>query len=668
MRKSNPFTLNKIPVTIKWCAKLIVLFAIVMFLLSLPKATAKSQETVGIGASFAPGTPNEYVNQVMAQLHGGNKLHYNASSRWYPYSTALNSGGYSYGDGIRLTWSIMPDGTNMPGQIGEPACLSSFRADMDAAYGAGNWMDELETVFTEWAAVSGIEYVYEPQDDGAVWPTTPGIAGVRGDMRIGGCYIDGNSGILAYNFYPDWGDMKVDSPDIWFINNPLTTGFHNVTSHENGHGIGIQHVCPFEQTKLMEPWVSQTFVGPQLDDMRAVQRLYGDAYENLAVGNDTAVSASDLGAPPEKIAQQVHNVGLDSSLDQDWYQITVSDNRQIDIMLMPTGNVYEDSNQNQNGSCPPAGTGPFVDTARIQDLSFELLDSDGTTVLYTGNLNGPGEVESISAQALGGGGAKYLRVFGAGSDDVQLYDLDFTVQPIPGPEPQINVSPATFEETAVSGEQIVQSFNIGNTGTADLYWEIYESNNLLAQLRKTLPPGAIDAATAACDAPADISWITCPQTEGTVNPGNQSAVSLIFDTTDLTAGTYQATICIDSNDTTDQQMAIPITLSVEEPCVAPPETAVTLASSSNDIILTWPHEPANASYEVHRTALPYFEPDNNTLLTDPPLGSASIGYTDENVLLESGDRLFYRVRTTHCGGSADSKTTGYMEFPLVTGH
>ena len=39
-------------------------------------------------------------------------------------------------------------------------------------------------------------------------------------MRIGGVFIDGNSGVLAYNYFPDYGDMVLDTGDGNFYDNP----------------------------------------------------------------------------------------------------------------------------------------------------------------------------------------------------------------------------------------------------------------------------------------------------------------------------------------------------------------------------------------------------------------------------------------------------------------
>jgi hypothetical protein len=152
-----------------------------------------------------------------------------------------------------------------------------LQARLNAIYGSFNqWHAHFVSVFQRWSELTGITYVYEPNDDGAPFPTSTGVRGVRGDIRIGGHLIDGNSGILAYNFYPNTGDMVIDTADSFYndtSNNSLR--LRNVIAHEHGHGLGLAHTCPIHQTKLMEPYLTLNFDGPQFDDTLGAARLWG---------------------------------------------------------------------------------------------------------------------------------------------------------------------------------------------------------------------------------------------------------------------------------------------------------------------------------------------------------------------------------------------------------
>src|SRR5205814_328373 len=97
------------------------------------------------------------------------------------------------GNAITLTWSIVPDGTVLTSGNGEPNAGSDFIARMNALYGnQATWLPIVTQVFSEWSAVAGITYVYQPTDDGVPMSSTNnGILGVRGDVRIGAHPIDG---------------------------------------------------------------------------------------------------------------------------------------------------------------------------------------------------------------------------------------------------------------------------------------------------------------------------------------------------------------------------------------------------------------------------------------------------------------------------------------------
>lgn len=428
--------------------------------------------------SFAPGTPRRYVDAVEESLHGGDHLHYNASYHWNSGVTATGTGGSGLGDSVTLTWSIIPDGTSMP-SAGEwdTACNSSLIADLDARWGAGTWLPQIQAMFDEWAAISGNTYIYEPNDDGAAWPTTAGQLNIRGDVRIGGCTIDGNSGILAYNFYPSNGDMKIDSPDPWYNGSTsLATRFKNVIAHEHGHGLGIAHVCPTNNTKLMEPYVTTAFLGPQHDDTRAVQRLYGDPNE-AGTGNDTAVTATNLGAPADNTPTTVQQVSIDSTTDTDWYTFTTAASKQIDLTLTPVGYSYEDGDET-SGSCQ---AGPTIDSSATVDLRFDIIDSDGSTVLYSGNLAGAGETETAVDLGLGSGGTKYIRVSGSATDDVQLYDLSLTLESLNSAVPIIDVNPALLEETLPTNAASSDTLTISNVGGDTLNWQFTDGQQTTSQ-------------------------------------------------------------------------------------------------------------------------------------------------------------------------------------------
>ena len=230
-------------------------------------------------------------------------------------SSATDAGPLSQGDGLTLTWSIVPDGTFIDDAQAQNSNLVSF---LDGILGAGPggsdltqrpWFSIFVDAFDRWNELSGVTFVYEAVDDGAAQSgASTGVLGVRGDMRIAGRFIDGPFNTLAFNYGPGNGDMVIDTGDAAFYSNTANNSraFRNTLMHEFGHGLGFGHVFPQDGSKLMEPTNSTLFDGPQLDDILAVQRGYGDANEKMG-GNGTAASAPDTGGWSNTlIAQQLH--------------------------------------------------------------------------------------------------------------------------------------------------------------------------------------------------------------------------------------------------------------------------------------------------------------------------------------------------------------------------
>ena len=119
---------------------------------------------------------------------------YRLSDRWN--STATNGGGLGQGDPTTITWSVVPDGTNISGE-GPSGLITMLNNEFGSS---ATWLPLLDQSFQRWDDLSGLTLVYEPNDDGVSQSNANrGLLGTRGDVRIGGVNIDGGSGILAYN-------------------------------------------------------------------------------------------------------------------------------------------------------------------------------------------------------------------------------------------------------------------------------------------------------------------------------------------------------------------------------------------------------------------------------------------------------------------------------------
>jgi len=380
---------------------------------------------------FAPGTDPALVDAYAQALSVARRAAETSSlaapmanlgdgSRWT--RTATDGFGLGQGDPTTLTWSVVPDGTAISGAIGEPAAPSNLRAFLNGIYGSpANWLPVFQQVFDRWSAITGITYVYEANDDGVALFNSSGVLGVRADVRIGGHRIDGNYGVLAYNYYPNNGDMVLDTADSFYNNtNNDSLRLRNTLAHEHGHGLGFAHSCPINQTKLMEPYLSTAFDGPQHDEIHGATRAYGDPLET----NDSAGAASDLGSLGNG-SFALGDLSVDDDSDRDFFAFTVGPNKTASVTVTPVGASYLMGPQNPNGSC---SAGSSFSTLVQNDLALQVLDRNGTSVLANVNAHPAGVAESLANVALpSGAGSYYVRVTPGTSNAAQLYQLGLTI-------------------------------------------------------------------------------------------------------------------------------------------------------------------------------------------------------------------------------------------------
>jgi uncharacterized repeat protein (TIGR01451 family) len=414
---------------------------------------------------FAPGTRPDYIARIYAQLAARGAgappaFQFNDGDRWRV--TATNPCCLQQGQPTTLTWSIVPDGTTIVPQVTGENGPSNLKAFLDSVYGdSSSWLPIFQEVFDRWGQLTGVSYVYEPADDGATIQDAglPGKLHVRGDVRIAGHFIDGNGtgggSILAYDYFPeDGGDMVLDTADDNFTDttdNSLL--LRNTVAHEHGHGLGFQHVCPGDHTKLMEPVLSINFDGPQHDDILAGNRGYGDNFED----NDSAATATSLGAPADGTTT-VSGVSEDDTADVDFYRFTIASPKALSVSLAPIGFTYLQGPQNSNGSCSAGFT---FDSLTLNDLAFQVLASNGQTVLADVNNQPAGGTETLSSLSLAAG-AYFIKVRAGNAHTVQLYRLSLTLgTPLFA---DLTIAKTDGQATAVPGAPISYTITTTNAG------------------------------------------------------------------------------------------------------------------------------------------------------------------------------------------------------------
>ena len=289
---------------------------------------------------------------------------YYANGYWS--TTALDGATGPVGTSVNVTWSIAPDGTFIPGEGGSN--LVSF---FDSLFPGGSgsdltqrpWFYLLEASVNRWSELSGATLHYEPADDGTNLRGLGGVAGVRGDIRLGGAFIDGTSGTLAStSFLPD-ADITFDTADGVYYSNPLPSDtyqqFKNTFTHELGHALGLGHIESNNAVFLMEPFTNNGIHGPQLDDIRGIHHLYGDFNEksNSGLGNETLATATALGTLIDGqplvfgidaatgnfvLPGETDFVSISNAQDVDYYAFEIAGPSTLNLDLSPLGTTYNE--------------------------------------------------------------------------------------------------------------------------------------------------------------------------------------------------------------------------------------------------------------------------------------------------------------------------------------
>lgn len=365
--------------------------------------------------------------------------------RWSGNTALAQPQGFAQGAPLTLTWGFMSLGSAINGDGSFADGNNNLQTRLDVIYGAGSqatiWQPLFQSTFDRWSSISGLSYVFESNDDGsAASGANAGIAGTRADVRIGGKNLGGDFGVLAYNWFPNRGDMVIDTNDSFFTN---TTGnslrLRNVIAHEHGHGVGMDHVGPVVGKTLMEPQLSTNFDGPQLHDILVAQRGYGDALEKsfAGLGNDVAARATALGAIAPGSPAAVGNsprinmannnnavaptatdfISIDSATDTDFYSFSVASAGQVSVLLEALGITYD---QRDDGTSPAFN---FNIRNRI-DMTLRLFGTDGTTLLQLANNTSFGGDELVNF-LLPAAGTYFVSINGIENGDAVALDTQF---------------------------------------------------------------------------------------------------------------------------------------------------------------------------------------------------------------------------------------------------
>ena len=412
----------------------------------------------------------------MAALPASSADAYFPDERWTV--TASGTTGAA-GTPITLTWSLAQDGTSIRNS-GPSNLVSYFDGLFNVSNTSGDltqraWFHVIEESFDRWSELGGITFVYEPNDDGARLQDFSGAVGVRGDVRIGGTFVDGPTGTLAYSSLPDGGDIVVDTGETNLMVDAASNHrrLRNALMHELGHAFGLLHIESSTDALLMEPFISSSIDGPQLDDIRGIHALYGDPLEksNEGLGNGTVERATRLGALQFNGGLQIGTdavggqavdttetdfVSIANRSDVDFYSFMISAPALLNAFLKPLGGVFSQGLEGETQSS-------FDANAR-SNLSLAVFATDGSTLLSLANGTGAGQIETISDLTLATAGTYYVRVTGA-SINVQLYELQLSAAALS------SESSGDYNQDGVidAADYIVWRKGLGTTFTHDDY-------------------------------------------------------------------------------------------------------------------------------------------------------------------------------------------------------
>ncbi len=376
----------------------------------------------------------EYIMQHFNALPVGGVLQDGLNNRFFTSNLVWTGNGGQGASGratpASLRFSFPNDGVSWDG--GSNNLNSKFNAQFGTA-NIDRGREYVRQALASWRRYSGLSYT-EVADNNSPFTGSAGAAG-GGEVRIGS-RPQGNTGVLAYNYFPNGGsDMVINSDELntgsMFGGSSNFRYFRNVVAHEHGHGLGFIHTTPCNGTKLMEPFANTNFEMTQVDELRGAQRNYGDRF----AGNNSAGSAKDFGDLTSPVLKSIIERSLSTNgaaginnTNQDWFKFTLSSAQNVTITVVPTGGSY--ANGQQSGGCNPTSP-PAVNASAAGNLDVELRDSNGSTVLLQANSAAAGATESIPAGSLSAG-TYTVRVIDSGPDGpndqiVQLYDLTIRV-------------------------------------------------------------------------------------------------------------------------------------------------------------------------------------------------------------------------------------------------
>lgn len=142
------------------------------------------------------------------------------------------------------------------------------------------------------------------------------------------------------------------------------------------------------------------------------------------------------------------------------------------------------------------------------------------------------------------------------------------------------LDPASMNNASVGIES-----STGSIGTRICYNETYLKNGLAVEIT-----------------PPDDGWINLTPKRGEIAGQDQEQITVSFDASELSVGTYEANIYVDSNDPDTETVTLPVKLNVYQ--LTSPANVTTSVSGST-LTLNWDAVPYASTYKVYSSDDPY---------------------------------------------------------------
>jgi Matrixin len=234
----------------------------------------------------------------------------------------------AYGDqwtyDSRITYSLMPDGTNIGG------VSSALFSTLNANYPTATWEQQIEDAASLWEGATNANLALVSDGGEAVGSSGDQQDDPRfGDIRIGAIPL--GSGILAETFLPppanggtDAGDIILNSSINWQIGSNYD--LQTVAAHEFGHALGLGESTV--STAVMYGTYNTIKQALTSDDIAGIQSIYGtrqyDQFNSGGVRNNTYGTATNITSYIGSNAQiAIPSLDNTTTSDSEWYTVTV---------------------------------------------------------------------------------------------------------------------------------------------------------------------------------------------------------------------------------------------------------------------------------------------------------------------------------------------------------